>query len=485
MRICWLIFFSFLFQNVFAQPVEGTLLDQWKDTTLVGTSAFDNTYNDVWGVAVNGKEYAIIGSTWGTHIIDVTNPNAIFEVTRFKGKDDGPQIIHRDYHEYAGHIYAVSDEGVSSLQIIDISNLPDTAIMVYDSDEIFVQSHNIFIDTTHARMYSFLTSTPLFLWRETRGVTVYDLSDPAKPEFVNFYNDFGDISPNHVHDGYIRDHIAFLNCGNDGFAIMDFEDLENPKSLGTLPPNAYLQSGYNHSGWASDDCSYYYMADETWGTDIKAVNLSDKTDMTVTTFFDAGNSNPNSITHNQVVACDFLYVSYYYDGLQVFDISDPSNPIRAMYYNTASRSIQRNYEGAWGVYPHLPSGNILVSDMQEGLFVIEAIDSGCEPNANLKSCKDAASGLQSLIHLNDDLKIVPNPISDILNFSVSEKMMNSPSSISVLGLDGQLLYQKENFNLSLNNSVNLKGNYTFANGIYFLQIRTAEFVAVQKFIVSQ
>jgi hypothetical protein len=27
--------------------------------------------------------------------------------------------------------------------------------------------------------------------------------------------------------------------------------------------------------------------------------------------------------------------------------------------------------GAWGVYPYLPSGNLLVSDMQEGMFVLE------------------------------------------------------------------------------------------------------------------
>ena len=45
-------------------------------------------------------------------------------------------------------IYIVCDEGNSStLQIIDISNLPNSVTTVYDSDSLFQKSHNIFIDT--------------------------------------------------------------------------------------------------------------------------------------------------------------------------------------------------------------------------------------------------------------------------------------------------------------------------------------------------
>jgi Secretion system C-terminal sorting domain len=41
-----------------------------------------------------------------------------------------------------------------------------------------------------------------------------------------------------------------------------------------------------------------------------------------------------------------------------------------------------SYAGAWGVNPDLPSGNILISDMQGGLFVFAAVDSGT-PNTNI------------------------------------------------------------------------------------------------------
>ena len=47
-------------------------------------------------------------------------------------------LYHRDYHDYQAYLYAVSDEGASSLQIIDMSTLPDSVSLVYDSSDLFV-----------------------------------------------------------------------------------------------------------------------------------------------------------------------------------------------------------------------------------------------------------------------------------------------------------------------------------------------------------
>ena len=40
-----------------------TLLYNWQDTSLVGSWMYDNTYNECWGVYINEREIAIIGST--------------------------------------------------------------------------------------------------------------------------------------------------------------------------------------------------------------------------------------------------------------------------------------------------------------------------------------------------------------------------------------------------------------------------------------
>ena len=100
-------------------------LFQWKDSSISSTSLYNNTYNEVWGYAKDGREYAIIGSTRGTHFFDVTNPSSPIQVDFVIGRDTGFQIVHRDYHDYRGYLYMVSDEGDASLQIVDLSFLPD------------------------------------------------------------------------------------------------------------------------------------------------------------------------------------------------------------------------------------------------------------------------------------------------------------------------------------------------------------------------
>ena len=109
--------------SAYAQSGENfDLLYHWSDTNLVGSATYNNTYNEIWGVAVNEREFAIIGSTAGTHIFDVTDPTNSEQIQFIPGEDFGPAIIHRDYHDRNGYLYAVSDEGSSSLQIIDINN---------------------------------------------------------------------------------------------------------------------------------------------------------------------------------------------------------------------------------------------------------------------------------------------------------------------------------------------------------------------------
>ena len=69
-----------------------------------------------------------------------------------------------------------------------------------------------------------------------------------------------------------------------------------------------------------------------------------------------------------------LYISYYHDGVQVYDVSDPELPERIAYYDTYEDNNGNGYSGyngAWGTYPYLPSGCILASDGSYGLNTLE------------------------------------------------------------------------------------------------------------------
>lgn len=394
----------------------------WYDSTLVASTAHNNVYNEVWGLYINDHEIAIIGSTYGTHFLDVTNPALPLELFRIPGKAQGRSIVHRDYHHLGDYLYAVCDEGPSSLQIMDISQLPDTVMVMYDSDTLIQRSHNIFIDSSSSLLYSLAT-------RGTKiggaAMSLFDISSPLNPQHIGNYQQFGDIRAGHVHDAFVQNDTAFLNCGYDGFAIVDFSDPANPNPISTLQPNEYPASGYNHSGWATSDGQRYYMADENHGLEIKNLNLSYPS-IEVSDIFDANSSSDQSIPHNLIVACDYLYASYYYDGLQVYDISDPASPERVGYYPTSSLPHRNRYEGAWGVFPFLPSGNILVSDMQEGLFVVEGIDTECNSSI-ITSTQDSK---------NHNISIQPNPADDAIvihGVSVEEPIM-------VHNMQGQVMF---------------------------------------------
>ncbi|MDG2059479.1 MAG: choice-of-anchor B family protein [Flavobacteriales bacterium] len=381
---CFLSILSF-------SQLNSTLLFHWNDTTIIGSAAYDNAYNECWGFEVNNTEIAVIGSTEGTHFFNVTDPQNSTEVAFVAGAYTGSGVVHRDYHDYQGYLYIVCDEGwsTSTLQIVDISNLPTSVNVVYDSDSLFNTSHNIFIDTATSKLYACASNS---------AMDIYSLDIPTLPNLIYSYTDVG-----HVHDAYVRNDTAYLNCGNDGFRIIDFHylDLGGGMAWDELASfTSYPDAGYNHSGWLSDDGTIYAMQDENHGYDVKIIDVSDLNNITVLSTLNSG-ENAQSMAHNGIIKGDFLYLAYYHDGLRVFDISDPSNPIQVCNYDTYSPSSYNSYKGAWGVYPYLPSGNIIVSDMQSGLYVL-----------------DCTIPINSIKDINQNLNIYPNPAKDYFNVNI-------------------------------------------------------------------
>lgn len=464
----------FLLSLLFALPLslsaqqQANLLGRWDDPGLVGSTFYDNTYNEIWGLAVNGHEYAIVGSTAGTHFIDITDPGQPFEAHFVPGAYQGGGVIHRDYHDFRGYLYAVCDEGPSTLQIIDIRNLPDEIDVVYDSGQVIRRSHNIFIDTASAKLYALAMDSNQ---GGSAAMRIINISNPLNPVPLGSYNNFGGLSVGHVHDAYVRDGIAFLNCGGSGFAIVDFSSPLSPQTLSTLTD--YPFRGYNHSGWLTDDARYYYMADETHGADMKVIDVSDPCEIEVVGTFDADVPNPSSIPHNQIVACNYLYVSYYYDGLVVYDISDPANPQKVLYYDTYPEPDGGSYKGAWGIYPFLPSGNILVLDMQSGLFVFEGMGDNCAATQELTpvdlSCLgiNAASGPEGVERLN----VFPQPASGILNVQLEWPEGQRNVNARLLDINGRLAQRFGNEQLQPGaNLIRYELNPGLPAGIYLLRL---------------
>jgi hypothetical protein len=167
----------------FAQESKNiSLLDNWSNDTLVTSSSLAR-YSGCWGFSTNNHEYAIIGSTEGTHFFELTAENKIRNVGFIEGKFNSAQVIHREFKTYQHYAYSVCDEGNSSLQIIDLQYLPDSVVKVADLQDVnFGKTHTLFIDTTNTLLYACLV-TPIVNGIQSAKIPmrVFSLADPLNP----------------------------------------------------------------------------------------------------------------------------------------------------------------------------------------------------------------------------------------------------------------------------------------------------------------
>src|SRR5690606_37024793 len=92
--------------------------------------------------------------------------------------------------------------------------------------------------------------------------------------------------------------------------------------------------------------------------------------------------NADSLTtpHNPyLIGNKFAIVSSYQDGLHIYDISTPTLVSHVGFFDTYYQGGVNTgdynpdvYKGNWGAYPFLPSKLIIASDMQNGIFILDA-----------------------------------------------------------------------------------------------------------------
>lgn len=346
--------------SVFGQGSQNViLLSNWDNNALPDITGA--SYNDVWGYAANGREYAFIGVNAGVYVFDVTIPTSPVQIQFLAGGSNSSKW--RDMKTYQNYMYAIADAGAgASLQIYDLTNLPVSVTKVYDSQTLFSTAHNLFVSESTGRMYVAGAST------QPNGVLMLDISNPTNPTQLASYT-----LGAYTHDVYVHNDTLYAFLTNvGGVAAFDLSSLSYPYAMGDY--NYYPNQGYTHSGWASADNKYLYFADETHGTSINILDISNPWSLTNVGSFKSALLAPtyvNSVPHNMHVRDTLLFVSYYQDGLQVWNISNPASPVKEGHYDTYINTDYSGLMGAWGVYAGLPSGNILVSDMVYGLFVLQ------------------------------------------------------------------------------------------------------------------
>jgi len=345
-----------------------TKLSSWTNPTVTPEPFYGIKYNGIWGWNdTNGNEYAIIGSSQGTYFVDVTNPSNPIERDYVAGKRNN--CIWREIKTYSHYAYLISDDGApNSFQIVDLQYLPDSVHVVLDNNTIFERSHTLFIDGN--KLYCASTNGGSV---GSSDMSVFSLANPELPVLLRKLDSDYPSLTNGVHDMYIRNDTCYVSGGYSGLFILKFNTTTNQFNL-INSLTSYPSQGYNHSSILTDDGQTLIFMDEVPnGLPVKSLDVTDLQNLVVATTFSTGTT---ATPHNPFMIGNTCYIAYYQDGLQVYDVSDRNNPVRIGFYDTHYQTAMGGpypnpaYQGAWGAYPYLPSGNILVSDMQNGLFVL-------------------------------------------------------------------------------------------------------------------
>ena len=433
----------------------GLCLQAQESLNMIQTSNWDvdslpehslGTYNDIWGyVDSEGKEYAIMGSGAFVHFFDVTDPADPVEIAAIPG---GEVTVWRDIKTYGNYAYSVSDATEEGLMIFDMSYLPDSVVLVNQTDEFFENAHNIFIDETHGRLYAVGTNV------QGSDIIVLDIaSDSTDPILLaSLPLDPGED----IHDLYVRDNIVYASHGYENlFVIWDFTNPSTPEYIASFESNGNTA---------------IFAEEVPTGLPMGLLDISDmeNDNLELYTYFKFPLLAPefeDATPHNPYILGDLVITSYYEDGVMVFDISDPANPFLSAYYDTHPQNSEYNgYRGCWGVYPFLPSGNILASDMQNGLSVLQF---------------DYSVSTGDLPENIENFQIFPNPSNGLINLQL-ESSEAVDIEISILSLAGQVLNAE---NTNIHGVVNKELDISYLNaGMYFVKVSSGNQFSVQKIV---
>ncbi len=340
-------------------------------------------------------QYGPVGPK-GTDIVDLSDP-------------ESPQVIHQwrienqDLHLPTGGMdikYFKLDDRyyvVQSLQfgqggpnpdlgavILDVTGLPD-ASTVREVARIRAPEnpggfHNIFIyKHSDGRVLLFTT---------VRGpyAHVYDMARAVSGDADNALVGRvpvpeaaeGSGSGRGYHDFYVGYHPEtatdrFYGGGTGGYYVYDITDLDTPDLIVSLTGISGVR--YGHTFTPSPDGRYVVAETEYQYAPLRIFDLQPGLDGEVTNIdepISAWTADWKNLTHNHEVRWPYVFVSGYLDGLQVFSLMDPENPVTVAYYDTylgpPNKDRYDMFNGAFGVDVRNEDGLVVVSDMSTGIW---------------------------------------------------------------------------------------------------------------------
>ncbi|MFP8489437.1 choice-of-anchor B family protein [Gracilimonas sp. Q87] len=377
--------------------------------------------NDIWGWTdpKSEKEYALVGLTNGVSFVDISDPDEPVVVARLpesdlrnkyksilpaeypacnlgigatqRSKALGQGSSWRDIKVYDDHAFVVSDAQPHGMQVLDLTKLRDYSGEVLNLEHDFLyerlsSAHNIVINEETGYAYATgVTQAEICGSRDESGLHMIDIREPKNPTFAGCYVEPTTsyaIAPGYVHDaqciiydGPDNEHTGKEICFNSAegnVLIADVTDKNNPRTI-SMKSQANMQ--YSHQGWLTEDQAYFLMNDELDERNLMRntkTYIWDVRDLDDPLFIGYYEHQTFSIDHNLYVKGEHVYQANYNAGLQIMNISNIANGEleRTAYFDTQPGSDASLFEGTWSNYPYFKSGMVVLSDIENGLFIV-------------------------------------------------------------------------------------------------------------------
>jgi choice-of-anchor B domain-containing protein len=336
--------------------------------------------NDLWGWTdpVTGKEYALLGKTTGTAFVDVSDPEHPIYLGDLPSHSGSS--IWRDVKVYADHALIVSEAPAHGLQVFDLTALRSVAAPPATFAETayygeFLRAHNVVVDEDSG--FAYAVGSRQGDRTCSGGLHMIDVHDPEHPVFAGCFSADG-----YTHDAqcvvytgpdadYAGHEICFAS-NEDSLTIVDVTDKANPAMLSRTD---YAGRAYTHQGWLTEDQHYFLLDDEldesAHGHNTRTY-VWDVADLDAPVVLDTYTGPVAAIDHNQYVRGNFVYQANYRSGLRILSLADVAagQLSQVAYFDVYPDDDAAEFNGSWSVYPFLPSGVVLVSGIEQGLFVL-------------------------------------------------------------------------------------------------------------------
>ncbi|MEM1327765.1 MAG: choice-of-anchor B family protein [Bacteroidota bacterium] len=403
--------------------------------------------NDIWGWTdpMTGDEYALMGLNNGTAFVDISDPQNPVLLGNLGTHSGNSQW--RDIKVVSNYAYIVSEAFDHGMQVFDLTRLRNVSNPPQDFTEDghidFGNSrtaHNIVANPETNFVY--LVGTNNY---SSGGITAVDVSNPTSPQIVANYGDDG-----YTHDAqcvtyrgpdteYIGQEIC-IGLNENEVVVIDYTDKDDPTQISA---ESYPTRRYVHQGWLTDDHRYLLVNDESDESFINNTRtyIFDLIDLDNPVYLGVHTHTTRAIDHNLYVKGNYVYLANYRAGLRAMKLDDiaNSNLNEVAFFDLYPSSDAGSFNGAWSSYPYFKSGNIIVSAIEDGLFVVKPTfphfvlsnDGASVINLSPGQSRQVSIGYNEYGGFNENVSLSIESVPSDLQITLSTSSISADGTINI------------------------------------------------------